>query len=40
MADKVFGGKGSFALMENGTLMTLTESFETPVLGEIFRWHV
>ena len=40
MADKAFGGKGNFALTENATMMTLTGSFETPVWGEIFRWHV
>ena len=40
MANKVLGGKGNCALMENATMMTLTESFVTPVWGEIFRWHV
>ena len=40
MADKVFGGIGNFTLMENATMMTLTESFVTLVWGEIFRWHV
>ena len=28
---QVYGGKGNFALTENVSMMTLTESFETPV---------